>query len=56
MLAVDEPTREAGRRLIHQNKVTFDEWLKQLNANAEPDLGECLVHLYRSCVPRRPLD
>jgi 8-oxo-dGTP pyrophosphatase MutT (NUDIX family) len=39
MLAVDEPIREAGRRLIHQNKTTFDEWLKQQNPDAEPDLG-----------------
>ncbi|KAJ5996964.1 hypothetical protein N7522_008624 [Penicillium canescens] len=42
MLAVDEPTREAGRRLIHQNKVTFEEWLKQQNANAEPDLDQLI--------------
>ena len=40
MIAVDEPTREAGRRLIHQNKSTFDEWLKQQDAHAEPDIGE----------------
>lgn len=40
MLAFDEPTREAGRRLIHQNKFTFDQWLKQQNVDAEPDLGQ----------------
>ncbi|KAJ5550923.1 hypothetical protein N7535_001139 [Penicillium sp. DV-2018c] len=38
MIAVDEPIREAGRRLIHQNKTTFEEWLKQQNPDAEPDL------------------
>ncbi|CAG8000602.1 unnamed protein product [Penicillium nalgiovense] len=42
MLAVDEPTREAGRRLIHQNKTTFDEWLKQQSADAEPDIGQLI--------------
>lgn len=45
MLAVDEPTREAGRRLIHQNKTSFDEWLKQQSANAEPDIGKRLAHV-----------
>lgn len=40
MLVVDEETRENGRRLIHQNKVTFAEWLRQQNATAEPDIGE----------------
>lgn len=39
MLVVDEETRENGRRLIHQNKVTFAEWLRQQNATAEPDIG-----------------
>ncbi|KAJ5436062.1 hypothetical protein N7445_006947 [Penicillium cf. griseofulvum] len=42
MLAVDEPIREAGRRLIHQNKTTFDEWLKQQSADAEPDIGQLI--------------
>lgn len=46
ILAVDEPTRESGRRLIHQNKITFDEWLKQQDANAEPDLGNLLRDEY----------
>jgi 8-oxo-dGTP pyrophosphatase MutT (NUDIX family) len=45
MLAVDEPTREAGRRLIHQNKTTFDEWLKEQSADAEPDIGKRLVRV-----------
>lgn len=39
MLVVDEETRENGRRLIHQNKVTFTEWLHQQNETAEPDIG-----------------
>ncbi|OQD66855.1 hypothetical protein PENPOL_c004G06359 [Penicillium polonicum] len=43
MLAVDEPAREAGRRLIHQNKTTFDEWLKQQSADAEPDIGQLIL-------------
>lgn len=39
MLVVDEATRENGRRLIHQNKITFIDWLKQQNVSAEPDIG-----------------
>ena len=39
MLVVDEATREQGRKLIHQNKATFDEWLKQQHPNAEPNTG-----------------
>lgn len=39
MLAVNEETREEGRRLIHQNQITFAEWLKQQRATAEPDIG-----------------
>ncbi|KAJ5748465.1 Cystathionine beta-synthase core [Penicillium nucicola] len=42
MLAVDEPTRDAGRKVIHQSKVTFDEWLKQQDANAEPDIDRLI--------------
>ncbi|KAK9851764.1 hypothetical protein MYU51_009255 [Penicillium brevicompactum] len=42
MIAVDEPTREAGRRLIHQNKSTFDEWLKTQDAHAEPDIDQLI--------------
>ena len=41
MLVVDEATREQGRRLIHQNQMTFDEWLKQQNSTAKPDVGWC---------------
>lgn len=39
MVVFDETTREQGRRLIHQNKVTFDKWLKQQHPTAEPDIG-----------------
>ena len=39
MLALDEETREKGRRLIHQNHITFDDWLKQQEPTAEPDVG-----------------
>lgn len=39
MLVVDEAAREQGRKLIHQNKMAFDEWLKQQDANSEPDTG-----------------
>ncbi|CAG8311685.1 unnamed protein product [Penicillium salamii] len=42
MIAVDEPTREAGRRLIHQNKATFDEWLLKQDAHAEPDIDQLI--------------
>ncbi|CAG7926469.1 unnamed protein product [Penicillium olsonii] len=42
MIAVDEPTREAGRRLIHQNKATFDEWLKEQDAHAQPDIDQLI--------------
>ncbi|KAJ5174859.1 uncharacterized protein N7482_000736 [Penicillium canariense] len=42
LLAIDEATREQGRKLIHQNKVTFDEWLKQQHANAEPDTDQLI--------------
>ncbi|KAJ5523223.1 hypothetical protein N7513_012767 [Penicillium frequentans] len=42
MVVLDEPTREQGRRLIHQNKVTFDKWLKQQHPTAEPDIGKLI--------------
>ncbi|KAJ5863634.1 Cystathionine beta-synthase core [Penicillium soppii] len=42
LIAVDEPTREAGRRLIHQNKTTFDEWLKEQDNDADPDLDQLI--------------
>lgn len=50
MLVVDEETRENGRRLIHQNKVTFAEWLSQQNATAEPDIGESLFFCLDYCL------
>ena len=42
MLVVDEETREKGRRLIHQNQITFSDWLKQQNATSEPDIGKSI--------------
>lgn len=42
MLTVNEETREKGRRLIHQGQMSFDDWLKQQQANAEPDIGTSL--------------
>ncbi|KAJ5590562.1 hypothetical protein N7450_004534 [Penicillium hetheringtonii] len=42
MLVVDEATRENGRRLIHQNKITFIDWLKQQNVSAEPDIDQLI--------------
>ncbi|KAJ5920911.1 hypothetical protein N7466_009237 [Penicillium verhagenii] len=42
MLVVDEAAREQGRRLIHQNKITFDKWLQQQNPTAEPDISGLL--------------
>ncbi|KAJ5289906.1 uncharacterized protein N7443_010159 [Penicillium atrosanguineum] len=42
MLVVNEETREQGRRLIHQNKVTFTDWLKKQHANAEPDIDQLI--------------
>ncbi|KAJ5103359.1 Cystathionine beta-synthase core [Penicillium argentinense] len=42
MLVVDETTREEGRRLIHQNKITFADWLKQQHAAAEPDIDKLI--------------
>lgn len=44
MLVVDEATRERGRRVIHENQATFDEWLKQQNSNAEPDISTFLLN------------
>ncbi|EAU29722.1 conserved hypothetical protein [Aspergillus terreus NIH2624] len=37
LLAVPEREREQGRRAIHQGKITFDKWLKQVNPAAVPD-------------------
>ncbi|KAJ5156147.1 hypothetical protein N7492_008950 [Penicillium capsulatum] len=42
MLPLDEPTREEGRRLIHQNQTTFDDWLRQQKATAEPDIDQLI--------------
>lgn len=60
MLVVDEATRDQGRKLIHQNKVTFDEWLKLQHPNAEPDTGSWLFLTSWLFGPRltceRPID
>lgn len=40
MLAVREEERERGRRAIHQDEITFAEWLHRQNGAAEPDIGE----------------
>lgn len=39
MFAVPEEEREKGRRAIHQQEMTFDEWLRERDANAVPDTG-----------------
>lgn len=39
MLTVSEETREKGRRSIHQQEVTFSDWLKELDPAAVPDIG-----------------
>lgn len=39
MIFVNQATREQGRKLIHQGKLTFDEWLAQQSPNAVPDTG-----------------
>ena len=48
MLFVDEAAREQGRKLIHQNKITFDEWLKQQHSTAVPDIG--MLQLLRALL------
>ncbi|PYH92451.1 NUDIX family hydrolase [Aspergillus ellipticus CBS 707.79] len=56
MLAVPEEQREAGRRAIHQSKITFAEWLQEQNSAAVPDT-EQLIPFTRwitpTNVPRR---
>ncbi|KAK2744628.1 hypothetical protein FQN57_004233 [Myotisia sp. PD_48] len=37
MVHVTAAEREEGRHAIHQNKITFDQWLKSKDPNAEPD-------------------
>lgn len=58
MLVVDEETREKGRRLIHQNQISFTEWLGQQHSAAEPDIGESIWS--KSCsslmMSGRPID
>ncbi|RAL11281.1 NUDIX hydrolase [Aspergillus homomorphus CBS 101889] len=50
MLALPEEQREQGRRAIHQNQITFAEWLEQQNANAAPDT-EHLIPFTRWITP-----
>ncbi|EPS30365.1 hypothetical protein PDE_05316 [Penicillium oxalicum 114-2] len=40
MIFVNQATREQGRKLIHQGKLTFDEWLAQQSPNAVPDTDQ----------------
>lgn len=39
LLAVRENEREQGRRSIHMDETTFDQWLEGLNSQARPDIG-----------------
>ena len=39
MITVPEEERERGRRAIHQQEVTFAQWLEGQNAAAVPDIG-----------------
>ncbi|PWY78594.1 hypothetical protein BO94DRAFT_537796 [Aspergillus sclerotioniger CBS 115572] len=50
MLAVPEEQREAGRRAIHQYKITFTDWLKERNPAAVPDI-EQLIPFTRWITP-----
>ncbi|PWY91158.1 NUDIX family hydrolase [Aspergillus heteromorphus CBS 117.55] len=56
MLAIPEEQREAGRREIHQHKITFAEWLRERSSAAVPDT-EQLIPFTRwitpTNVPRR---
>lgn len=40
MVSVSPEERELGRHAIHQGKVTFDQWLKSQDPDAEPDTGQ----------------
>ncbi|KAJ5888369.1 Cystathionine beta-synthase core [Penicillium taxi] len=42
MLVVKEEARELGRKLIHQGKVTFDDWLKEKQSSAQPDIDHLI--------------
>ncbi|GFN17681.1 hypothetical protein AtubIFM55763_002495 [Aspergillus tubingensis] len=52
MIAVPQEQREAGRRAIHQNKMTFAEWLKEQHPAAVPDM-EGLIPFTRWLTPIR---
>ncbi|OJJ35497.1 hypothetical protein ASPWEDRAFT_40698 [Aspergillus wentii DTO 134E9] len=56
MLAVGEEERESGRRLIHQQEISFDEWLGKLDLAAEPDIDKLIPFsrwITPTNVPRR---
>lgn len=36
--------REEGRHAIHRNEITFDQWLKRVDADSEADTGKLLAH------------
>lgn len=36
--------REEGRHAIHKNEITFDQWLKRVDADAVADTGTLLAH------------
>ncbi|KAK2879449.1 hypothetical protein FQN49_000860 [Arthroderma sp. PD_2] len=37
MVKLSPTQKEEGRHAIHRNEITFEEWLKSIDANAEPD-------------------
>ena len=39
LLVIDEDKRDAGRKAIHMNDVTFRQWIKSHDSKAEPDIG-----------------
>ena len=39
LLVIDEDKREAGRKAVHMNEVTFRQWIKSQDSKAEPDIG-----------------
>ncbi|KAJ5808175.1 hypothetical protein N7474_009444 [Penicillium riverlandense] len=54
MIAVNEEAREKGRRLIHQNKISFAEWLKQQNSAAVPDIDKLIPFTHWVTPPNVP--
>jgi hypothetical protein len=39
LIYVNQADRERGRHAIHEQRVTFRQWLKEQNSTAEPDTG-----------------